>query len=95
MKLIICLLVLVAFATGCENETLQTVDETSSAEINTGLMQLGDLPPEKAKLFQGLSISSPHSKAAITYEGQLCPGEVTSGEVALGSRFNVLSEADF
>lgn len=90
-KIICSLLLCTAFIISCENESMDSVEDTKA---NLSLFK-GVTTPEKEATLKELKENALTSRAPITYEGQLCPGEVASGETALGSVFEGYQGADF
>ena len=91
IKNIFCLVLIVAFFTGCEKESIQTIEES-----NTDLRQLkGTTAPEKEAALKEIKENAITYRHPITNIGQLCPGETASGEVAIGSFENDWLGGDF
>ena len=88
-KIIFFLMLCAAFITSCENESMDSVEDS-----NLRLFE-GVTTPEKEATLKELRENALTLRTPITYEGQLCPGEVASGETPLGSVFTYPEGSDY
>lgn len=89
LKKILYLLLGVAFITGCETESIQT-NEDSNLRLFESVTT-----PEKQAALESIKEHAFNSRFHIPLGGQLCPGEVASGEVEIGSRLTFPVGAEF
>ncbi len=95
--LIICsLILLTVFITSCENESLE--DLTVGLQKDFEKSVISKLGAEEGALWlenmYHPSKNSAFGRSAITYDGELCPGEVNSGTVELGG-YDFFTAGDF
>ena len=79
-KIIFYLMLCAAFITSCENESIDSVEDS-----NLRLFESATTPEKEAAL-EKIKDNVINSRAPFVYAGQLCPGEVASGGTAIGTQ---------
>ena len=79
-KIIFYLMLCAAFITSCENESMDSVEDSN--------LRLFESPtsPEKESYLENIEDKAINLRAPFVYAGQLCPGEVASGGTAIGTQ---------
>ena len=90
LKFLVGLSLIMALFISCDNEAADLPEEVNSETRSL----VGTASPEKIDLANEIHKNNLDTRVPFEYVGQLCPGELASGEVSIGSVFNP-SEGDF